>query len=112
MQEDMWKCGDHVKLISDAIVPTYENRSRQTGYYMVLHQQGRTYKNKTKMWQNTVQQLLKCRAVCKEWRTVITAVISEHMWAFKMYVPRNLYQGLWLLRHFQQLKQIKRIKAQ
>lgn len=113
---DMWRSGDHVKLIINAVVPTYKlpEPIQEPGGYFVPRRRvdGPTHKADMDTWQDTMRQLLKCRVVCKEWHKVSFQITREHMQAFCMYIPRVMYCALHMLVDLKTLKENKTIETE
>ena len=93
-KKDMWRSGDHVKLIINAFVPTYKlplpEPIKVPCFYRGTRWRWDYPKHKEDMdtWQDTRRQLLKCRLVCKEWHKVCFEVTLEHRQACKIYIRR------------------------
>lgn len=105
--EERW-CEKELCTVLDAIVPTYDVIPLVQKWGPGCH--GYTYKvdwqalgpteQRTKqMWLESMQHLLKCRAVCKQWLREVVHMVDDHQRAFEVYLAPSTYRNLMWVAH-------------
>lgn len=92
--------------VFDAIVPTYDiiplKPKWGPGCHGYVHKVDwralrPTDQRTTQLWLESMQHLLKCRAVCKQWLRGIVHMVDEHQRAFEVYLAPSKYGKLMML---------------